>query len=164
MCIRDSSTLHTNSAPETITRLMDMDIDPFNFADALLGIMAQRLVRTLCGECKDAYVPEKLEYDGIMEAYGEEFWPELKAPLGHTFYRPKGCAKCGGGGYKGRVGIHELLVATDEMKRLIQKKASVETMRGQALKDGMRTLLQDGLAKAVSGRTDAKQVRAVCIK
>ena len=73
-------------------------------------------------------------------------------------------AKCGGGGYKGRVGIHELLTATDEMKRLIQKKASVETMRNQALKDGMRTLLQDGLAKAVSGRTDAKQVRAVCIK
>jgi type II secretory ATPase GspE/PulE/Tfp pilus assembly ATPase PilB-like protein len=158
------STLHTNSAPETITRLMDMDIDPFNFADALLGIMAQRLVRTLCGDCKEGYVPEKLEYDGIMEAYGEEFWPELKAPLGHTFYRPKGCPKCGGGGYKGRVGIHELLVATDEMKRLIQKKASVEVMRNQALKDGMRTLLQDGLAKAVSGRTDAKQVRAVCIK
>jgi type II secretory ATPase GspE/PulE/Tfp pilus assembly ATPase PilB-like protein len=157
------STLHTNSAPETITRLMDMDIDPFNFADALLGIMAQRLVRTLCGDCKEAYVPEKLEYDGIVEAYGEEFWPELNAPLGSTFYRPKGCAKCGGG-YKGRVGIHELLVATDEMKRLIQKKATVENMRNQALKDGMRTLLQDGLYKAVGGRTDAKQVRAVCIK
>jgi|CXWL01.1.fsa_nt_gi type II secretory ATPase GspE/PulE/Tfp pilus assembly ATPase PilB-like protein len=158
------STLHTNSAPETITRLMDMDIDPFNFADALLGIMAQRLVRTLCGECKEPYVAEKLEYDGIVEAYGEEFWPELNAPPGHTFHRPKGCPKCGGGGYKGRVGIHELLVATDEMKRLIQKKATVEAMRNQALKDGMRTLLQDGLMKAVSGRTDAKQVRAVCIK
>jgi type II secretory ATPase GspE/PulE/Tfp pilus assembly ATPase PilB-like protein len=158
------STLHTNSAPETITRLMDMDIDPFNFADALLGIMAQRLVRTLCADCKEAYVPEKLEYDGIAEAYGQEFWPELNAPMGHSFYRPKGCAKCGGGGYKGRVGIHELLVATDPMKRLIQKKATVEQMRDQALKDGMRTLLQDGLMKAVKGRTDAKQVRAVCIK
>ena len=157
------STLHTNSAPETITRLMDMEIDPFNFADALLGIMAQRLVRTLCGDCKEAYVPEKLEYDDIAASYDAALWPELNAPLGHTLYRPKGCAKCGGG-YKGRVGIHELLVATDEMKRCIQKKATVEVMRNQAIKDGMRTLLQDGLMKAVTGRTDAKQVRAVCIK
>ncbi len=159
------STLHTNSAPETITRLIDMDIDPFNFADALLGIMAQRLVRTLCKDCKEAYSPEKLEYDDLVETYGAEFWPELNAPFGQLqLYRPKGCPKCGGTGYKGRLGIHELLVATDEMKRLIQKKASVETMREQALKDGMRTLLQDGLAKAVKGITDQKQVRAVCIK
>ena len=159
------STLHTNSAPETITRLMDMDIDPFNFADALLGIMAQRLVRTLCKECKDGYSPEKLEYDDLAETYGNEFWPELNAPYGQLqLYRPKGCGKCGGGGYKGRGGIHELLVATDEMKRLIQKKSTVELMRKQALKDGMRTLLQDGLMKAVKGTTDQKQVRAVCIK
>ncbi len=159
------STLHTNSAPETITRLIDMDIDPFNFADALLGIMAQRLVRTLCKDCKEAYSPEKLEYDDLVATYGPEFWPELNAPFGQLqLYRPKGCPKCGGTGYKGRLGIHELLVATDEMKRLIQKKASVETMREQALKDGMRTLLQDGLAKAVKGITDQKQVRAVCIK
>jgi type II secretory ATPase GspE/PulE/Tfp pilus assembly ATPase PilB-like protein len=159
------STLHTNSAPETITRLMDMDIDPFNFADALLGIMAQRLVRTLCGDCKEGYMPDQLEYDDLAETYGREFWPELNAPYGELqLFRPKGCAKCGGSGYKGRVGIHELLVATDEMKRLIQKKATVEVMRNQALKDGMRTLLQDGLLKAVKGRTDAKQVRAVCIK
>ncbi len=158
------STLHTNSAPETITRLMDMDIDPFNFADALLGIMAQRLIRTLCKECKEGYSPDKAEYDDLAETYGKEFWPELNAPFGQLqLFRPKGCTKCSGG-YKGRLGIHELLVATDEMKRLIQKKASVETMRGQALKDGMRTLLQDGLAKAVKGLTDAKQVRAVCIK
>jgi type II secretory ATPase GspE/PulE/Tfp pilus assembly ATPase PilB-like protein len=158
------STLHTNSAPETITRLMDMDIDPFNFADALLGIMAQRLIRTLCKECKEEYSPDRLEYDDLVESYGAEFWPELNAPFGQLkLYRPKGCAKCSGG-YKGRLGIHELLTATDEMKRLIQKKASVETMRDQALKDGMRTLLQDGLMKAVKGLTDSKQVRAVCIK
>ncbi len=159
------STLHTNSAPETITRLMDMDIDPFNFADALLGIMAQRLVRTLCKECKDEYSPEQLEYDDLVQTYGADMWPELKAPFGKlSLFRPKGCPKCGGTGYKGRLGIHELLVATDEMKRLIQKKASVEVMRNQALKDGMRTLLQDGLQKAVKGTTDQKQVRAVCIK
>jgi type II secretory ATPase GspE/PulE/Tfp pilus assembly ATPase PilB-like protein len=143
---------------------MDMDIDPFNFADALLGIMAQRLIRTFCKECKEGYSPDKAEYDDLAETYGNEFWPELNAPFGQLqLFRPKGCTKCSGG-YKGRLGIHELLVATDEMKRLIQKKASVETMRGQALKDGMRTLLQDGLAKAVRGLTDAKQVRAVCIK
>jgi type II secretory ATPase GspE/PulE/Tfp pilus assembly ATPase PilB-like protein len=159
------STLHTNSAPETITRLMDMDIDPFNFADALLGIMAQRLVRTLCKECKEEYSPDQLEYDDLVQTYGADLWPELNAPFGQLrLFRPKGCAKCGGGGYKGRLGIHELLVATDEMKRLIQKKATVEVMRNQALKDGMRTLLQDGLQKAVKGITDQKQVRAVCIK
>ena len=106
------STLHTNSAPETITRLLDMDIDPFNFADALLGIMAQRLIRTLCPKCKEGYHPTEEEFDEIMEAYGREYFdrtgvdysPEL------TLYKPKGCAACNNTGYKGRMGVHELLV------------------------------------------------------
>jgi type II secretory ATPase GspE/PulE/Tfp pilus assembly ATPase PilB-like protein len=160
------STLHTNSAPETIIRLLDMDIDPFNFADALLGIMAQRLIRTLCKDCKEDYHPDELEFTELMEAYGAEAADRLGARYTPDFklYRPKGCSKCNGSGYKGRMGIHELLSGTDEMKRLIQKHATVEEMRNQALRDGMTTLLQDGILKVVKGYADFKQVRAVCIK
>jgi type II secretory ATPase GspE/PulE/Tfp pilus assembly ATPase PilB-like protein len=160
------STLHTNSAPETITRLLDMEIDPFNFADALLGIMAQRLVRTLCKDCKEEYVPSQEEFAELMQEYGLEHWDQLGIRYSPAFklYRPKGCAKCGNTGYKGRMGIHELLVATDEMKRMIQKRTPIEELRKQALRDGMTTLLQDGIQKVIKGVTDFKQVRAVCIK
>jgi type II secretory ATPase GspE/PulE/Tfp pilus assembly ATPase PilB-like protein len=160
------STLHTNSAPETITRLLDMDIDPFNFADALLGIMAQRLVRTLCSSCKDEYAPSQEEFAELMQEYGLDSWDKLGLKYSPDFklYRPKGCSKCGGTGYKGRMGIHELLVATDEMKRKIQKREPIEDLRKQAMLDGMTTLLQDGIQKVVKGVTDFKQVRAVCIK
>jgi type II secretory ATPase GspE/PulE/Tfp pilus assembly ATPase PilB-like protein len=160
------STLHTNSAPETITRLLDMDIDPFNFADALLGIMAQRLVRTLCKDCKEEYIPTQEEFAELMEGYGLEYWDTLGIRYSPNFklYRPKGCPKCSGTGYKGRMGIHELLVATDEMKRKIQRREPMEELRKQAIRDGMTTLLQDGIQKVVQGVTDFKQVRAVCIK
>jgi type II secretory ATPase GspE/PulE/Tfp pilus assembly ATPase PilB-like protein len=160
------STLHTNSAPETITRLLDMDIDPFNFADALLGIMAQRLARTLCKDCKEEYVPTQEEFAELMQDYGLEYWDKLGIKYSPSFklYRPKGCAKCGKTGYKGRIGLHELLVGTDEIKRKIQKRESIEELRNQAMRDGMTTLLQDGIQKVVQGFTDFKQVRAVCMK
>jgi type II secretory ATPase GspE/PulE/Tfp pilus assembly ATPase PilB-like protein len=160
------STLHTNSAPETITRLLDMDIDPFNFADALLGIMAQRLVRTLCKDCKESYNPTQEEFAELMQEYGLEYWDSLGLKYSSSFmlYRPRGCAKCANSGYKGRMGVHELLVATDEMKRKIQKREPIEELRKQALRDGMTTLLQDGIQKVIQGITDFKQVRAVCIK
>jgi type II secretory ATPase GspE/PulE/Tfp pilus assembly ATPase PilB-like protein len=160
------STLHTNSAPETITRLLDMDIDPFNFADALLGIMAQRLVRTLCKDCKEEYSPSQEEFAELMEEYGLESWDKLGIRYSPEFklFRPKGCAKCGKTGYKGRMGIHELLVATDEIKRRIQKREPIEELRKQAMRDGMTTLLQDGIQKVIKGHTDFKQVRAVCMK
>jgi type II secretory ATPase GspE/PulE/Tfp pilus assembly ATPase PilB-like protein len=160
------STLHTNSAPETIIRLLDMDIDPFNFADALLGILAQRLVRTLCKDCKEEFHPTQEEFAELMQEYGLDAWESLGVRYSPDFklYRPKGCSKCGNTGYKGRMGIHELLVGTDEMKRRIQKRDSVEEMRKQAQRDGMTTLLQDGIQKVLKGATDFKQVRAVCIK
>jgi type II secretory ATPase GspE/PulE/Tfp pilus assembly ATPase PilB-like protein len=161
------STLHTNSAPETITRLLDMEIDPFNFADALLGILAQRLVRTLCKECKEEYLPEQMEFGEMMQEYGLEQWEKnvgLKYSKDLKLFRAKGCPKCNNSGYKGRMGIHELLVATDEMKRMIQKRDPVEKMRIQAMKDGMTTLLQDGIEKVLKGIADFKSVRAVCIK
>jgi type II secretory ATPase GspE/PulE/Tfp pilus assembly ATPase PilB-like protein len=160
------STLHTNSAPETITRLLDMDIDPFNFADALLGIMAQRLARTLCKDCKEEYVPTQEEFAELMQDYGLEYWDTLGVKYSPSFklFRPKGCAKCGNTGYKGRIGLHELLVGTDEIKRRIQKRESIEELRKQAMRDGMTTLLQDGIQKVIQGQTDFKQVRAVCMK
>jgi type II secretory ATPase GspE/PulE/Tfp pilus assembly ATPase PilB-like protein len=160
------STLHTNSAPETIVRLLDMGIDPLNFADALLGILAQRLVRTLCKKCKEAYHPDRNEYDEIVQSYGEEHFRKLNIPYDDKFtlYRPKGCETCDKTGYKGRMGIHEFIVASDGIKRLIQKHESVEAMRDLAMAEGMTTLLQDGILKSIQGVTDFKQVRRVCIK
>ncbi|GBC59878.1 pilus assembly protein [Desulfonema ishimotonii] len=162
------STLHTNSAPESVIRLLDMGMDPFNFADAVLGILAQRLVRTLCKDCKETYHPTKEEHGDLVREYGDaNFKEDLDREYGYSdellMYRAKGCDKCNGTGYRGRMGIHELMIATDEQKRLIQTKARVEEMKGQAISDGMRTLKQDGIAKIFYGFTDLKQVRKVCI-
>jgi type II secretory ATPase GspE/PulE/Tfp pilus assembly ATPase PilB-like protein len=158
------STLHTNSAPETITRLLDMGMDPFNFSDAILGILAQRLVRTLCKDCKEPYRPSEEEFDSLVRSYGDGF-----DKLGVTYqddlrlYRPKGCQKCQNTGYKGRTGIIELLAGTNEMKNLIQNKARMEEIRAQAIEDGMATLMQDGIRKIFLGQTDLRQVRKVCM-
>jgi type II secretory ATPase GspE/PulE/Tfp pilus assembly ATPase PilB-like protein len=160
------STLHTNSAPETITRLLDMDIDPFNFADALLGIMAQRLIRTLCNKCKEGYHPTVQEFNEIVEAYGADYFdrtgvdytPEL------TLYKPKGCAACGNSGFKGRMGVHELLVGSDDVKRAVQRRAPIDELRKLAQDQGMRTLLQDALEKMFKGICDYKQARAIAVK
>jgi type II secretory ATPase GspE/PulE/Tfp pilus assembly ATPase PilB-like protein len=159
------STLHTNSAPETIVRLLDMGIDPLNFADALLGILAQRLVRTLCKKCKEQYHPTKEEYDEMAESYGREEFDKLNIPYDDNFklYQPKGCETCNNTGYRGRMGIHELLVATDDIKRMVQQHEPVEVMRDKAVSEGMTTLLQDGILKALRGLTDFTQVRRICI-
>ncbi len=160
------STLHTNSAPESITRLLDMGMDPFNFADAILGILAQRLVRTLCKGCKTEYNPSRKEYDDLVREYGPEDFKKLNIPYSKDLklYRPAGCHACNNTGYRGRMGLHELLMGTDEMKKLIQLKAKMEDIRNQAIKDGMTTLKQDGIEKVFAGHTDLLQVRKVCIK
>jgi len=160
------STLHTNSAPETITRLLDMNIDPFNFADALLGILAQRLIRTLCPKCKEGYHPDADEFAEIENAYGKEWFATtgIQYTPDLTLYRPKGCQACGGTGYKGRMGVHELLVGTDDVKRAVQRRAPIDELRSIALQQGMRTLLQDAIEKAFKGITDVKQARAVAVK
>ena len=159
------STLHTNSAPETITRLLDMGMDPFNFADALLGVLAQRLVRTLCKECKAPYHPEKSEFDALVRAYEGDF-DKLGLTYGDDFtlYRAKGCSKCGHTGYAGRTAIHELLVGTDEIKTMVQNRSKVKDLKNQAMKDGMTTLMQDGIRKVCLGLTDFSQVRRVCMQ
>jgi type II secretory ATPase GspE/PulE/Tfp pilus assembly ATPase PilB-like protein len=160
------STLHTNSAPETISRLLDMNIDPFNFADALLGIMAQRLIRTLCPKCKDPHHPSEEEFDELMEIYGRDFFPDLGIKYSPDFllYEPKGCPNCNNTGYKGRMGVHELLTGTDEVKRAVQRRAPIDELRNLAMQQGMRTLLQDALEKAMRGVTDVKQARSIAVK
>jgi type II secretory ATPase GspE/PulE/Tfp pilus assembly ATPase PilB-like protein len=157
------STLHTNSAPETIIRLLDMGIDPFNFADSLLGVLAQRLVRVLCEKCKEAYEPDPEMIEDIKNSYGAEVFSELGSDM-KTLYRPRGCSECNNTGFKGRIGVHELLVTNDQIKKLIAKRDSVEALRTEAVKTGMRTLLQDGIRKVVEGRTDLKQILAVCMR
>jgi type II secretory ATPase GspE/PulE/Tfp pilus assembly ATPase PilB-like protein len=159
------STLHTNSATESITRLLDMGMDPFNFADAILGIMAQRLVRTLCKKCKKPFNPSQKEYDELVREYGPKEFERLKIPYSKdlTLYKPTGCKACNSG-YSGRMGLHELLMGTSGMKKLIPGQDMMEEIRNQAIKDGMTTLKQDGIEKIFTGDTDLLQVRKVCIK
>jgi type II secretory ATPase GspE/PulE/Tfp pilus assembly ATPase PilB-like protein len=160
------STLHTNSAPETITRLLDMGLDPFNFADALLGVLAQRLARTLCKGCKVPYAAAAAQYEELRQAYGGAAFDALGLAYGPDFQlsRGVGCAACNQTGYRGRVGIHELLVATPEIKRLIQQRARITEVAACAQQEGMTTLLQDGVLKVLQGLTDMTQVKAVASK
>ena len=178
------STLHTNSAPESITRLLDMGMDPFNFADALLGILAQRLAKKLC-DCKESYVPDGSELKRFLAEYAEELrhskawsadyegetqklldnWVDVYGQNGQLkFYRHVGCDKCNKTGYKGRIGLHELLIASDDIKKLIQERARVAEIFAAAVEGGMRTLKMDGMEKIMMGLTDIKMVRSVCIK
>jgi type II secretory ATPase GspE/PulE/Tfp pilus assembly ATPase PilB-like protein len=160
------STLHTNSAPETITRLLDMGLDPFNFADALLGVLAQRLARTLCKACKVPYAASEAQYAELREAYGAAAFDALGVPytVGFPLYRGVGCAECTQTGYRGRVGLHELLVGTPEIKQLIQQRARITEVGQCAQAEGMTTLLQDGVLKVLKGLTDMTQVKAVASK
>jgi len=179
------ATLHTNSSPESIIRLLDMGMDPFNFADALLGILAQRLAKRLCSKCKQAYAPAGEEMRQILQEYCSELlntapfkkdtksayenvYRDLAKSYGNdkgqfTLYKAKGCDACNSG-YKGRVGLHELLIASDTIKKLIQEHARVAEILAVCLEEGMRTLKMDGIEKVLQGITDMPQVRAVCIK
>ena len=160
------STLHTNSAVETVTRLLEMQLDPFNFADALLGILAQRLARTVCPNCKELYHPPKEEYDALAHGYGEEAFTQLNIQYNDNFQlvRGSGCQVCRRTGYKGRVGLHELLIVTDEIKSLIHTRAPVTDLLTTARHQGLTTLMQDGIRKCIQGLTDYKQVQAVAMR
>jgi type II secretory ATPase GspE/PulE/Tfp pilus assembly ATPase PilB-like protein len=159
------STLHTNNAPETIVRLLDMGIDPFAFADSLLCVLAQRLVRSLCVTCKEPYHPEEEEYRDLAHHYGEKEFAALN--IDHDslkLFRPKGCQECNGTGYRGMMGIFELLMATDNIKHMITNRKSIAAIRKTATSEGMRTLLQSGILKILRGETDLIEVLSVCIR
>jgi type II secretory ATPase GspE/PulE/Tfp pilus assembly ATPase PilB-like protein len=160
------STLHTNSASETVTRLLEMGIDPFNFADSLLGVLAQRLARTICSECKETYRPSKEEFDVLAHAFGEKEFELAGFKYDEQFrlFRGRGCASCRDSGYKGRIALHELLIVTGKIKQLIHTRATVATLLEAALSDGLTTLMQDGVLKVLRGWTDYNQVKAVAMR
>jgi type II secretory ATPase GspE/PulE/Tfp pilus assembly ATPase PilB-like protein len=159
------STLHTNSAPETVTRLLDMGLNPLNFSDAFLAVLAQRLLRRLCRNCRKAYTPTMEEFDDIVTAYGENDFKKTGITYSSDLklYAPVGCDQCSGTGYKGRLGIHELMEGTPDIKRMIKKQASAEELFIKAKEEGMTTLMQDGILKVFQGHSDMMEVRRVCI-
>jgi len=167
------STLHTNSAPESVIRLLDLGMDPFNFADALLAILAQRLAKSLCPDCKQSYTPAADEISELAEEFAEGTEMDTKAIIANwkidhthdgvfTLNRANGCRNCNNTGYRGRIGIHELMTVSPTTKRLIQIRAPVSELVTAAIADGMRTLKQDGILKVLDGHTDIQQIRAVC--
>lgn len=160
------STLHTNSAVETVTRLLDMGCDSFNFADAMLGVLAMRLCKRICSHCKETYHPTPQEYEELVQGYGARYWDKLGVMYTDdlTLYRGNGCDACNHSGFKGRVALHELLVGSEEIKNLIQAKARTAEILSVAMRDGMVTLLQNGIQKVLKGLTTYRQVRAVAIK
>jgi type II secretory ATPase GspE/PulE/Tfp pilus assembly ATPase PilB-like protein len=159
------STLHTNSAPETVTRLLDMGLNPLNFSDAFLGVLAQRLTRRVCKDCMEEYPLTKDEYDMIYLDYGEKYWAQagIEYDADLTLFKAVGCEACSNTGYRGRMGIHELMEGTPKIKLMIKKQANTEMIFAQAMKEGMSTLRQDGIMKVFKGHTDMAEVRRVCI-
>ncbi len=160
------STLHTNSAVETVVRLLDLGCDPFNFSDAMLGILAQRLCKKICQNCAESYHPGRSEYDELLRGYGSASWERLGVDYhdGWTLSRGRGCGACNKTGFKGRVPIHELLIASRVIKQLVQARARTGELLQKASEEGMTTLLQDGIRKVLRGLTTYSQVRAVAMR
>ena len=174
------STLHTNSAAETLGRLLDLDVASFNLADAALAILAQRLARRVCTECAERHEFNADELETLVTEYflagggksplktdRERLLSRWRAEFGDAGVlvgmRAVGCSVCNGSGYRGRLGIHELLVVTPEIRRLVRVSASTGEIFRQAIGEGMKTLRQDGIEKVVQGLTDLKEVRTVCL-
>jgi len=170
------STLHTNSAPETVTRLLDMGMDPFNFADSLLAVLAQRLVRKLCTNCRESQSASSDEVDELLGDWMHAFPDAEQRPNPDEVrrdwlqrygrdgalqrYRCRGCEQCEGTGFKRRLGLHELMSVDRELRRLIQTTERAEELQRSAMAHGMRTLRQDGIEKVLAGLTDITEVRA----
>ena len=170
------STLHTNSAPETVTRLLDMGMDPFNFADSLLAVLAQRLVRRLCTQCRSSRPATEVEIEELLGDYLHAFgtdhpsadrdavmsgWMAQHSVDGRLrMHTSPGCKQCDNTGFRGRAGLHELMVISRELRRLVQTGARAEALQKTAMAEGMRTLRQDGIDKVLSGVTTIEEVRA----
>jgi len=170
------TTLHTNSAPETVTRLLDMGMDPFSFADALLGVLAQRLVRRLCPACRVEHEASPEAVEDLLQEYLQAFprgshppsreallaeWTQRFGRHGQLLqYSNTGCDQCNHTGFKGRLAIHELMGVDRELRRMIQTGSRVDELQFQAMEAGMRTLRQDGIEKVLAGLTSIEEVRA----
>jgi type II secretory ATPase GspE/PulE/Tfp pilus assembly ATPase PilB-like protein len=156
------STMHTNSAAETVTRLLDMGVDPFTYSDALLGVLAQRLVRTVCSKCNASFKPDRQQRDEFRQAYGADACDRrgLLADRNLTLNKGLGCDACNDTGLKGRMAIHEFLSVDSGIQKSIQDRASALEILRLAQANGTTTLMQDGLAKCISGKGDMRQVMA----
>ena len=143
------STLHTNDAPGALTRLVDMGIEPFLIASSVIGVLAQRLVRVVCPKCKEQYQPPR---DAVRR-----LGIELDNETNVTFYRGRGCDYCRGGGYKGRIGVYELMLMNDRIRDLVLQKSSSHVMREAAIEAGMKTLRDDAIAKILLGKTTLEE-------
>jgi type II secretion system protein E len=146
------STLHTNDAPSAVTRLIEMGIEPFLVSSSLIAILAQRLVRKICPACKEKYTPST---DVIKNLSAQKDSKEMQ------FYKGKGCDDCKNTGYQGRVAIYELLVMTEEIRKLVVKKSSADEIKKKAIEEGMRALREDGLDKIRQGITTVEEVLRV---
>jgi type II secretory ATPase GspE/PulE/Tfp pilus assembly ATPase PilB-like protein len=143
------STLHTNDAPSSLTRLIDMGVEPFLISSSVIGIIAQRLVRMICKDCKQSYTPSK----EVVGKIG------VQLPKGELkFYRGAGCKTCKNTGYKGRMGIFEMLMLSDKIRDLILAKTSSTQIKKVAQEAGMRTLREDGIEKVLAGLTTIDEV------
>ena len=148
------STLHTNDAPSAITRLGDIGVQPFLIASSVIAIMAQRLVRLVCPKCKEPYMPPESELEAAR------ITPEhLKTA---TFMRGKGCKNCNNSGYRGRKGIFEMLAMNGKLREMTFAREPTQSIRKVARSTGMRTLLQDGVYKALKGITTLEEVMSIC--
>jgi type IV pilus assembly protein PilB len=151
------STLHTNDAPSALTRLNEMGVEPFLTGAAVTAVLAQRLARKLCSHCCEMYTPSTEDLIRARVA------PDVAAASdGMVLYRKRGCPRCGQTGYKGRVGIFQLLTMTEELQTLAAEKASREEIERAAISGGMKTLWDDGLAKIAAGLTSVEELARVC--
>jgi type IV pilus assembly protein PilB len=150
------STLHTNDAPSAITRLVEMDIEPFLVGSAVDAVLAQRLARRLCTKCKEAYTP-------TAETLIANRYPWTREEPLPTLYRPIGCSACSKTGYKGRLALHEVMVVTEEIERLAVERASAAVIGKVAREDGMTTLRDDGMAKVREGTTSFEEILRVVV-
>ena len=152
------STLHTNDAPGALTRLNEMGVEPFLTGSAVTGVLAQRLARKLCTHCCEMYQPS------VDELIKVRVSPDVAASAdGMVFYRKKGCPRCGQTGYKGRIGVYQLLTMTEQLETLAAEKASREEIERAAMEEGMRTLWDDGLAKVAAGLTSVEELARITV-
>jgi len=149
------STLHTNDSASALTRLVDMGIEPYLLTSSVTAILAQRLVRRICPHCREINEPTEFERQ-LLEEYG--------GGEAAVVYRGKGCPECLNTGYMGRIGIFELLTLNGKIRQMVQEKASSEEIKAEAIKDGMRTLRQDGIKRALSGETALSEIARVTIE
>ena len=154
------STLHTNDAAGAIPRLIDMSIEPFLISSSVNTVVAQRLTRKLCPKCRQSFQPSEIEMKDV-QAEIEKFPKDSKALISKepmSFFQPKGCDECNNTGYKGRIGVFEVLDVSEEIRELIIARSSSDKIQAAALAQGMTTMLQDGILKAIKGMTSLEEV------